>query len=610
MVKAGEFQKTMSGEQPNIQQRLSKNLADTISINRQKLSSIVKTIILCGRQNIALRGHRDNALDVERDVDSTTNHGNFLALLNFCIDAGDTVLENHLSSAARNATYTSNTIQNQIVTVLSDQVINHIVEKVRSAKWYTVIADEVTDVANREQLTIVLRYVDSTTYVVREDLVGFFECDLGISGLHLATKITSTLKELGLDLSYLRGQSYDGAGNMAGSVKGTAALIRKDFPLAIYVHCASHCLNLAVVKSLQVTSVRNMVGVVGKVYHFLAAHPKRQRAFEAAISQRQPSSSSQKLKDMCRTRWIQRIDAVVVFKKLHLSIVDCLENISNDGAALWSSDSLTDARCLLLTITTTDFVSALVITHACLMYVQALTATLQAEAKDIVKAVSEIENVTAAIQSVRDNIDTYHTQWFLTITDMLSEVGKEPSLPRRCGRQTHRSNTPADTPSEYFCRTIPIPVLDHLLSELSSRFGNHQKTALLGLSIILSVLVSLDRNSPEFMSRFKDVCELYQNDLPSPECFESELNTWQLKWQKQLNEHGGSSLPTTLTLTLQHTSSMYPNITALIKILCTLPVTSCSAERSFSGLKRIKTPFRSNMTNTRLTGLTILQNAP
>ncbi len=475
MVKAGEFQKTMSGEQPNIQQRLSKNLADTISINCQKLSSIVKTIILCGRQNIALRGHRDNALDVERDVDSTTNHGNFLALLNFRIDAGDTVLENHLSSAARNATYTSNTIQNQIVTVLSDQVINHIVEKVRSAKWYTVIADEVTDVANREQLTIVLRYVDSTTYVVREDLVGFFECDLGISGLHLATKITSTLKELGLDLSYLRGQSYDGAGNMAGSVKGTAALIRKDFPLAIYVHCASHCLNLAVVKSLQVTSVRNMVGVVGKVYHFLAAHPKRQRAFEAAISQRQPSSSSQKLKDMCRTRWIQRIDAVVVFKKLHLSIVDCLENISNDGAALWSSDSLTDARCLLLTITTTDFVSAVVITHACLMYVQALTATLQAEAKDIVKAVSEIENVTAAIQSVRDNIDTYHTQWFLTITDMLSKVGKEPLLPRRCGRQTHRSNTPADTPSEYFCRTISIPVLDHLLSELSSRFGNHKK---------------------------------------------------------------------------------------------------------------------------------------
>ena len=37
--------------------------------------------------------------------------------------------------------------------------------------------------------------------------------------------------------------------------------------------------------------------------------------------------------------------------------------------------------------------------------------------KDIVAAASEIENVTAAVQDVRDNIDTYHAQWFLTITE-------------------------------------------------------------------------------------------------------------------------------------------------------------------------------------------------
>ena len=34
-------------------------------------------------------------------------------------------------------------------------------------------------------------------------------------------------------------------------------------------------LNLAVVKSLQVTSIRNMMGVAGRVYVFFAAHPKR-----------------------------------------------------------------------------------------------------------------------------------------------------------------------------------------------------------------------------------------------------------------------------------------------------------------------------------------------
>ena len=88
IVRAEEFKRTMSGQQPNIQQRLSRSLADRIANNRQKLESIIKTIVLCGRQNIALHGHRDSALDIERDVAGMNNHGNFVALLNFRIEAG------------------------------------------------------------------------------------------------------------------------------------------------------------------------------------------------------------------------------------------------------------------------------------------------------------------------------------------------------------------------------------------------------------------------------------------------------------------------------------------------------------------------------------------
>ena len=101
----------------------------------------------------------------------------------------------------------------------------------------------------------------------------------------------------------------------------------------------------------------------------------------------------------------------------------------------------------------------------------------------------------------------------------------------------------------------------------------------------------------------KTLVELYESDLPSPECIESELHCWQLKWQKQLKEHGEASLPSSPSLKV---SSMFPNINTLIRIFCTLPVTTCSAERSFSGLKRIKTPFRSTMTTTRLSGLSLL----
>ena len=190
------------------------------------------------------------------------------------------------------------------------------------------------------------------------------------------------------------------------------------------------------------------------------------------------------------------------------------------------------------------------------------------------------------------------------IEQILASVGEEPSLPRRCGRQRHRNNVPADTPSEYYCRCISIPVLDHLLSEMESCFSSHQQTALLGLSIIPSILVTLP--TEEYTTKSMQLAEMYSDDLPSPDCAQSELHCWQLKWQQQLRENGSASLLSTPTFTLGQVTPMYPNIRVLIAIMCTLPVTSCSAERSFSGLKRIKTPLRSSMVTERLTGLTLL----
>ena len=92
---------------------------------------------------------------------------------------------------------------------------------------------------------------------------------------------------------------------MAGSIKGTVALISAQYPLALYLHCASHCLNLAAVKSLQIPSVRNMTGVVDRVYLFFTAHPKHQGALDNAIAECQSQSSVKKLKDLCHTCWVQ-----------------------------------------------------------------------------------------------------------------------------------------------------------------------------------------------------------------------------------------------------------------------------------------------------------------
>ena len=161
----------------------------------------------------------------------------------------------------------------------------------KQAQWFCVIADEVTDVSNKELLAIVLRYVDQETVLPREDSMGFLECHTGITAHCLAEKIITALRSYDLDLTKLRGQAYDGAGNMAGPIRGTAAQISAQYPLAFYLHCASHSLNLAVVKSLQVTSVRNMMGIVDRVSVFFAAHPKRQRALENSIAETQPEAT-------------------------------------------------------------------------------------------------------------------------------------------------------------------------------------------------------------------------------------------------------------------------------------------------------------------------------
>jgi hAT family C-terminal dimerisation region len=67
------------------------------------------------------------------------------------------------------------------------------------------------------------------------------------------------------------------------------------------------------------------------------------------------------------------------------------------------------------------------------------------------------------------------------------------------------------------------------------------------------------------------------------------------------------SLPQNALTSLENCSEVfYPNVNKLLTILATLPVTTASAERSFSTLRRLKTYLRSTMTDDRLTSLALL----
>ena len=82
-------------------------------------------MIFCGQQGITLRGHRDDGVHV-LDV-SPNRHGNFQALLQFRIDAGDEVLMEHLKTAGGRALYTSKETQNELIIACGDIIRKKII---------------------------------------------------------------------------------------------------------------------------------------------------------------------------------------------------------------------------------------------------------------------------------------------------------------------------------------------------------------------------------------------------------------------------------------------------------------------------------------------------
>ena len=99
----------------------------------KKLLSIVKTVILCGRQKLPLRGHRDHGpLSLEELIE---NDGNFRALLQYRIDREDEVLRQHASTCSLNALYLSYKIQNDIE-ICEDIIYTQLLDKLNETEWF------------------------------------------------------------------------------------------------------------------------------------------------------------------------------------------------------------------------------------------------------------------------------------------------------------------------------------------------------------------------------------------------------------------------------------------------------------------------------------------
>jgi len=124
------------------------------------------------------------------------------------------------------------------------EVRKHIRDEIGNSK-FSILVDETCDVAKREQMAVVFRFVDKDG-VLQERFFNLIHVK-NTKALTLKRELSSLLSKYSFDVQNLRGQGYDGASNMKGEFNGLQALFRRECPYAYYVHCYAHRLQLALV---------------------------------------------------------------------------------------------------------------------------------------------------------------------------------------------------------------------------------------------------------------------------------------------------------------------------------------------------------------------------
>lgn len=128
----------------------------------------------------------------------------------------DKVLKLVLENAHKTTKYTSHTIQNEILHVLESKVRNKIREDIEDSK-FCIIVDETHDESKREQMALVLRFVNKYGFIQERffDLVHVKDT----STLILKDKISIIFSCYSLDIQNIHGQEYDSASNMCSEWK-------------------------------------------------------------------------------------------------------------------------------------------------------------------------------------------------------------------------------------------------------------------------------------------------------------------------------------------------------------------------------------------------------
>ena len=139
---------------------LSKEKEAEMRHHREMLLKLLNSIRYLSRQGLALRGHRE---------DSESFEGNLYQLL--LLQSNDSP---QLASWLKKREYISPQILNEMTALCGNAILRQRLSDISSSDYFSIIADEDTDISHNEQVCIAFHWVDRS-YNVHEAALGLVQ---------------------------------------------------------------------------------------------------------------------------------------------------------------------------------------------------------------------------------------------------------------------------------------------------------------------------------------------------------------------------------------------------------------------------------------------------
>ena len=193
--------------------------------------------------------------------------------------------------------------QNDFIKHAGEAVPDRIIEEFKKGGLYSIIADEAQDCSNKEQMSLVLQYADSSLDI--RDFISFVLCENGLTGKNLSLVLMKKIDSFGLEIENCRSQTYDGVGNDAGPKSGVAADITRLNSKVLHMHCFNHRLNQRVANTFKITSVHNLMERIREITELFNYSQTREQALGKYVDLlKLKDFLRKKLQNVCRTRWV------------------------------------------------------------------------------------------------------------------------------------------------------------------------------------------------------------------------------------------------------------------------------------------------------------------